>query len=126
MFTAGGWLSTVIVVTVSVPTLPAQSVAVAFTSYWPSATASGPVFVFHVAGTTVQVLVPCGATRQTTAGLGSASGVEAARVTVPEMPVLESGFVIVTAGAVLSTRTFEIAVEVATFPALSWATTWRS
>ena len=95
-------------------------------SYWPSATASGPVFVFQLAGTVVQVVVPCGATCQTTAGLGSASPIVAASATVPAMPPFVTGFVIVTVGAVLSTRTFVIGVDAAELPALSTATTWRS
>ena len=82
--------------------------------------------MFHVAGTVVQAVVPCGATCQTTAGLGSASGVDAVSVTVPVMPPFVTGVEIVTPGAVLSTRRLEIAVEVATLPARSVATTWRS
>ena len=120
-------MSTVTFVTgVATVTLPAQSVAVARMSYWPSATASGPVFVFQLAGTVCQLVVPCGATSQTTAGLGSASTIVAVSETVLAMPPFVSGLVIVTDGAVLSIRTFVIGVEDAELPALSTATTWRS
>src|SRR5712691_1976384 len=113
-FTAGAWLSTVTFVFVVLVTLPAQSVTVALTSYWPSATASGPVFVFQLAGTVCQLVVPAGATFQTIVGVGSASVVDAVSATVSAAPPFVAGTVIVTPGAVLSTRAFEIGVEVAT------------
>ena len=82
--------------------------------------------MFHEAGTVVHVVVPCGATCQTIAGLGSASVVVTPSATVLATLPFESGFVIVTAGDVLSIRRFEIGVEVETLPATSYATTWRS
>jgi hypothetical protein len=126
--TVGAWLSTrTLVTSADAFTLPAQSVAVARMSYRPSATASGPVFVFHVAGTIVQAVVACGATSKTTAGLGSASVTEALRLTVSVTLEAAAGLVTEIAGCVLSIRMFAIGgVEVATFPAKSLTTTWKS
>src|SRR5205823_6649413 len=96
--------------------------ATARTSYWPSCRCRPSVS--HVApGKAVQVEALESLKLQAATGDGSASMTVAVKETDPATPPLPSGLVMLTAGAVLSTRTFATVGEVAALPALSRAIT---
>src|SRR5919109_4361097 len=97
----GAWLSTSTVIELDVVELPAASVAIACTSYWPSPSE----VVLHDAAVDVQSPTPWCAYSNVTAGDGSwLSDALAVSVTVPLTAAPFAGLVSETVGAVRSTN----------------------